>query len=169
MIFDKHGKPKTKEIIIASDPEDKSCLLKPRAYITKDGIINVFMTCQSSRYVREYFFHSARSFTEKGKPLTDILIGPEIQSLEGYKKLLEQYVREEASLHELRLRNFKKKSKERDCLNKLIFPSIALEMKTFTSDQRMKNFFAAYCMDYKKYCNEQKFVAQILEQCLQEQ
>lgn len=93
-IFDKRGVPRTKGIIVEPDPEDKSCLLKPRAYITKEGNINIFMVCQSTRFDQNYFFHSARSFNEVGKPLTGVLSGEDIISIEGFEYLKEEYLDE---------------------------------------------------------------------------
>ena len=173
-IFDKNGKPQTKEILIASDLVDKfnkdfRCMLKPRAYITKDGGINVFMTCQSQRYVERIFFKLARSFNETGNPTSSILEGEDIRSLEGYRELLERYVKERASYYELRLREFNEEFKERRyCHGDLPGPHGALELKTFTNDQRMKNFFADFCAEYKNKCVIQEFEKKYLEQCLQE-
>jgi hypothetical protein len=167
-IFDVNGKPRTKEIIVASESDDKDCLLKPRGYITKNGNINVFMTCQSQAFDKEYFFHSARGFTEAGKPLTSVLMGDGIQSLEGYSNLREQHIKQKAIIYDVRLRHFKKRFKERQyCHGALLSPHLAYDMKTFTNDQRMKDFFTNYCADYTKYCIVQKFEEKVLDQCLQ--
>lgn len=97
-VFDKKGIPRSKEIIVESHPQDESCLLKPRGYITRNGDINVFMICQSAGFDQSHFFHSARSFNDVGKPLTGVLRGKDMLQLQGFSYLKEQYLYERLGL-----------------------------------------------------------------------
>jgi uncharacterized protein YecT (DUF1311 family) len=166
-IFDKRGKPITKGIII--DTDSSQCMVKPRAYLTKDDKIIVFTTCQSSGFDRKTFFHSARVFDYMGKPMTDVLLDERIKSLDGYNYLVEQYVKEKAELYDSRLRKFKKQVRERKtyCRSELISPSLALETKTFTNEKRMKKFFANYCLEYENNCIVEKYEENTLKSCAQ--
>ena len=77
-IFDEKGVPRTKGIVVQADPPDpeyENCLLSPRGgYISEKGNIKVFMTCESH--------DSARYYNVEGKPLTEVLTGMKIHSIE---------------------------------------------------------------------------------------
>jgi uncharacterized protein len=177
-IYDGTGKPITGEIMVESfwrHIDDKTvvraksdCLLKPHAYITKRAIINIFMTCPGE-FDPKNFFRSARSYTGTGKPLTDVLTGPDMKSLEGYRFLREQLIKGVAKGFELSLREFKKRFRERHvCKAHPPFPGIACDLKAFTTDPRMKRFFTNYCAEYKNLCIVQDFEEKYINKCLQE-
>lgn len=97
-IFDRYGKPKTNEILVATDRDvplgDPYCGQNSHVYVTDSGTINIFMSCQSRAFEKDNNFKFARSFDSNGKPLTNKLTDNQLTNLEGYKILAERYVKD---------------------------------------------------------------------------
>jgi len=96
-IFDRYGKPKTNEILVATDRDvplgDPYCGHNSYVYVTDSGTINIFMSCQFRAFEKDKNFDCARSFDSNGKPLTNKLTDKQLTNLKGYKILAERYVK----------------------------------------------------------------------------
>ena len=168
-VFTRNGKPRTNEILVAPDLDVPSgaiyCGQRPHVYITKSGSINVFMSCAFRMPDEKYLFNCARSFDASGKPLTGILSSEQMARMEGYRRVIEQYVKREA----INLGYLRELSgiQRRDCTSHYGSIVKADQMKRFSDDPRMKEFFTSYCAQYRDLCaNANEFIIRRIEQCI---
>jgi hypothetical protein len=163
-IFARDGKPKTNEIFVVPDLDGGPyCGQNPHIYVTNSGIINIFMSCVLRSPDEKYLFDCARSFDSNGKPITSKLTGEQMVGLEGYRRLVEQYVKKEAVNFGF-MRNLSGIQ-----LHECSYGSIvkADQMKTLSNDRRMKEFFTGYCESFREPCsNANAYVRSRIEQCI---
>lgn len=172
-IFDAKGAASTDQILIAKD-RDIGLSLMPYGHVTKDGMINVFISYSRIDLPEAAPFALARSYDALGTAISPLLEPPEIEPLPGYNALSELLVLEVASSLELLLRH----AREKD----IVFSSLcrredwgsfvhANKWKSISREPRMKRFFQKACEQRLKTCPpdqpELKRGTALIEQCAQ--
>jgi hypothetical protein len=159
-IFDgKKGRPKSPEVLV-KEINDASRSLIPYGHLSQSGVLNVFLRDARDKSPFSY----ARSYSDKGVALTDVLTAESIAELDGYQSSVEQIVLEEARRLEQTLRGFLQQDQMASgfCGNL----ALANNIKELSKSPRMQNFAAKSCRIARSNCPQNEDLLRQVDQCL---
>jgi len=165
-IFDNTGIPKTPETPVTQGE------MAPYGYASKTGGFNVFLKGSTTyAYGKPQFdspFSLARSYDERGVPLTNVLEGESISTFEGYQPSVERVVTDFANALELTLRKYREKDVMgfMFCDHPSAFVQMASQIKEWSKSSAIRNFATEYCEQTRSDCTQDQFTEKELVECL---